>query len=155
MSGKQPQEIGLSALRQWKIGDVTVTKLVECQHAFDITVMFPNATTEEGTCASLAAAAFSDARWALHHKLSRPGGGCAGKRIIVDTCNGNDKHRPLALDLFSNLKTSFLRDLEAAGFRRDSFDTVLCTHLHSDHIGWNTMLVDGEWVPTFRKRATC
>ena len=47
------------------------------------------------------------------------------------------------------LQTSFLTDIEAAGYPRESIDTVLCTHLHVDHVGWNTMLVDGEWVPTF------
>jgi glyoxylase-like metal-dependent hydrolase (beta-lactamase superfamily II) len=73
------------------------------------------------------------------------------KRIIVDTCNGNDKTRVAPLEIFGNLKTSFLRDLEGAGFPRDSFDVVLCTHLHVDHIGWNTMLVNGNWVPTFPK----
>jgi glyoxylase-like metal-dependent hydrolase (beta-lactamase superfamily II) len=48
-----------------------------------------------------------------------------------------------------NQKTPFLGDLAAAGFPREEVDTVICTHLHFDHVGWNTMLVDGEWVPTF------
>jgi glyoxylase-like metal-dependent hydrolase (beta-lactamase superfamily II) len=47
------------------------------------------------------------------------------------------------------LQGPFLRDLAAAGFARETIDTVMCTHLHVDHVGWNTMLVDGEWVPTF------
>jgi glyoxylase-like metal-dependent hydrolase (beta-lactamase superfamily II) len=47
------------------------------------------------------------------------------------------------------LQTPFLTDLADAGFPRDEVDTVICTHLHFDHVGWNTMLVDGEWVPTF------
>ena len=47
------------------------------------------------------------------------------------------------------LKGSFLEDLAEAGFPRESFDTVMCTHLHVDHVGWNTMLVDGKWAPTF------
>ena len=48
-----------------------------------------------------------------------------------------------------NLQTPFLSDLADAGFPREEVDTVICTHLHFDHVGWNTMLVDGEWVPTF------
>lgn len=48
-----------------------------------------------------------------------------------------------------NRQTPFLADLAAAGFPREDVDTVICTHLHFDHVGWNTMLVDGEWVPTF------
>jgi glyoxylase-like metal-dependent hydrolase (beta-lactamase superfamily II) len=46
-------------------------------------------------------------------------------------------------------QTPFLADLADAGFPREEVDTVICTHLHFDHVGWNTMLVDGEWVPTF------
>ena len=70
------------------------------------------------------------------------------KRIIVDTCVGNDKPRGMFAD-WHMLQTSFLEDLTAAGFPPESFDTVLCTHLHLDHVGWNTKLVDGLWVPTF------
>jgi len=70
------------------------------------------------------------------------------QRIVVDTCIGNDKPRP-DMPFGNQLQTRFLEDLEAAGFARESIDTVLCTHLHVDHVGWNTMLVDGCWVPTF------
>jgi len=69
------------------------------------------------------------------------------RRIVVDTCIGNDKQR--SIPNWTNLQTSFLSDLEAAGYPRESIDTVLCTHLHVDHVGWNTMLVDDAWVPTF------
>lgn len=69
------------------------------------------------------------------------------RRIVVDTCLGNDKKRKVSA--WNMLQTSFLADLEAAGYPRTSIDTVLCTHLHVDHVGWNTMLVDDEWVPTF------
>jgi glyoxylase-like metal-dependent hydrolase (beta-lactamase superfamily II) len=47
------------------------------------------------------------------------------------------------------MHSPFLRDLAAAGFPRESIDLVLCTHLHVDHVGWNTMLEGGRWVPTF------
>jgi glyoxylase-like metal-dependent hydrolase (beta-lactamase superfamily II) len=69
------------------------------------------------------------------------------RRILVDTCIGNDKERNIPA--WSNLQTSFLQDLADSGYPRESIDTVLCTHLHVDHVGWNTMLVDGEWRPTF------
>ena len=70
-----------------------------------------------------------------------------GERIVVDTCIGNDKER--TIPNWSHLQTPFLDDLAAAGYPRESIDTVLCTHLHVDHVGWNTMLVDGQWLPTF------
>jgi glyoxylase-like metal-dependent hydrolase (beta-lactamase superfamily II) len=47
------------------------------------------------------------------------------------------------------MQTSFLDDLAHAGFKPEEIDTVLCTHLHFDHVGWNTRLIDGKWVPTF------
>jgi glyoxylase-like metal-dependent hydrolase (beta-lactamase superfamily II) len=68
--------------------------------------------------------------------------------ILVDACVGNDKER----DVFPgwNMRNGpFLEDLAAAGVHPDEVDFVLCTHLHTDHVGWNTRLVDGRWVPTF------
>ena len=47
--------------------------------------------------------------------------------------------------------TRYLDGLSAAGFSVDDIDFVMCTHLHSDHVGWNTRLIDGRWVPTFPK----
>lgn len=72
-----------------------------------------------------------------------------GKNIIVDTGLGE----PPA-DYLKGAKPatdSFLEDLVAAGFPRESIDVVVCTHLHDDHVGWNTMKSGGDWVPTFPK----
>ncbi|MBL6751494.1 MAG: MBL fold metallo-hydrolase [Nevskia sp.] len=71
-----------------------------------------------------------------------------GRTILLDTGAGNDKERP-GIPLFGKLKTPFLQRLAAAGFAPGRIDTVVCTHLHVDHVGWNTILADGEWVPTF------
>ena len=65
--------------------------------------------------------------------------------MIVDTCIGNDKERNIPS--WSNLQLPFLEDLQIAGSDRMEIDMLICTHLHVDHVGWNTMLVDGEWVP--------
>jgi glyoxylase-like metal-dependent hydrolase (beta-lactamase superfamily II) len=70
-----------------------------------------------------------------------------GKRIMVDTCLGNNKELPVRR--WAHRKGPFLEDLSANGFDRESIDVVLCTHLHMDHVGWNTMQVEGKWVPTF------
>jgi len=73
-----------------------------------------------------------------------------GRRILVDTGCGNAKPRTgSAAGLFGDLDTPYLRRLDEAGFAPESIDTVICTHLHVDHVGWNTRLVDGRWVPTF------
>jgi glyoxylase-like metal-dependent hydrolase (beta-lactamase superfamily II) len=71
-----------------------------------------------------------------------------GLTMIVDTCVGNDKNRG-GRPPFHMMRTTFLEDLAAAGFPPESIDLVLCTHLHVDHVGWNTRLENGRWVPTF------
>lgn len=68
--------------------------------------------------------------------------------ILIDTCGGNGKTRP-ASPRFDRLDTPYLDRLTAAGVTPEDVDYVLLTHLHVDHVGWNTQLVDGEWVPTF------
>lgn len=68
--------------------------------------------------------------------------------IVVDTCLGNDKERPLR-PVGHQRKGDFVATLAAAGARPEEVDFVMCTHLHWDHVGWNTRLVHGRWVPTF------
>ena len=68
--------------------------------------------------------------------------------ILLDTCSGNHKNRPWNLR-FHQLDTPYLERLREAGVSPEDIDIVLCTHLHSDHCGWNTRLDNGRWVPTF------
>lgn len=68
--------------------------------------------------------------------------------ILVDAGCGDDKRREAMPELHL-LHTGFLARLAAAGARPEDVDVVLCTHLHVDHVGWNTRLADGRWVPTF------
>ena len=68
--------------------------------------------------------------------------------ILVDTCVGNDKPRPMR-PMWDMMNGPYLADLAVAGVQPEEVDFVLCTHLHVDHVGWNTRLVDGRWVPTF------
>lgn len=68
--------------------------------------------------------------------------------ILIDSCLGNDKERPTR-PRFHRLRSPFLADLARAGVRPEEVDFVMCTHLHWDHVGWNTRLDDGRWVPTF------
>jgi glyoxylase-like metal-dependent hydrolase (beta-lactamase superfamily II) len=72
----------------------------------------------------------------------------AGRTILVDTGLGNHKERP-HFPIATHLDTDFLDRLAAAGFGPDDVDVVVATHLHVDHVGWNTYLDDREWVPTF------
>lgn len=75
-----------------------------------------------------------------------------GHTVIVDTAVGNDKTRAMAA--FDHLHEPFLDRLAALGVPPESVDYVLLTHLHSDHVGWNTRLVDGRWQPTFPNAQT-
>lgn len=139
-------------MANWQIGDVTITRVVEVEAALPgggagsmVEKAYPDAVKEIGWLKPHFANDEGHIRVAIQALLIET----PTKRIIVDTCVGNDKER--ANPFFNNLQTAFLKDMEKAGWTRDSVDTVLCTHLHVDHVGWNTMLVDGKWVPTFPK----
>lgn len=71
-----------------------------------------------------------------------------GRTILIDTGIGNDRERP-DVPHFHHLHTDYLGKLAAAGVRPADVDLVICTHLHGDHVGWNTSWTDGEWRPTF------
>ncbi len=71
-----------------------------------------------------------------------------GRKILIDTCVGNHKSRK-ARPFWDNINTPWLERLAAAGVKPEEIDMVMCTHLHVDHVGWNTRLDNGSWVPTF------
>ncbi len=73
-----------------------------------------------------------------------------GRNILIDACNGNGKERG-AHHYAHRLDTDWLGNLAREGLAPEDIDLVLCTHLHNDHVGWNTRLRDGQWVPTFPK----
>ena len=68
--------------------------------------------------------------------------------ILIDSCIGNNKERPTRPQ-FHQLQSPFLVDLASTGVTPEQIDYVMCTHLHWDHVGWNTRLDNGRWVPTF------
>lgn len=132
---------------KWKIGDVTITKVTELEMASKATWIVPKLTAEN----------LAKIAWVRPHFATDDGSvimsvhalviESQGQRIVVDTCIGNDKS--LSMPGWGKRQGPFLKDLAAAGFASDSIDTVLCTHLHVDHVGWNTKLENGKWVPTF------
>jgi len=69
--------------------------------------------------------------------------------ILIDSCIGNDKPRPLRPKWNMKTDETYMRALKSAGFSVEEIDFVMCTHLHVDHVGWNTRLEAGRWVPTF------
>lgn len=132
----------------WKVGEVKITRVQELELP-GLQWILPDATPEN----------LATIPWLKPHFVDDSGEAVAAvqtfvveagdRRILVDTCIGNDKDLPLKF--WRNLSGPFLQDLEKAGFPADSIDTVLCTHLHVDHVGWNTRKENGKWVPTFPK----
>ena len=134
---------------KWRIGDVTVTRVVEIEATGGMSRVIPDAKRERLKEIPWMYPHFADEngrmRGAIHALIVE----APDRTIMVDTCVGNDKER--GNPAWNQLQTAFLDDMEKAGYVLDAIDTVLCTHLHIDHVGWNTMLVDGKWVPTFPK----
>ncbi|HEV2363598.1 MAG TPA: MBL fold metallo-hydrolase [Caulobacteraceae bacterium] len=132
---------------QWRIGKVRVTRIVELEATGGSRFILPAATREEVRKIPWLAPHFADDEGRLRMSVHALVVETPSRRILVDTCIGNDKER--TIPTWSHMQTRFLQDLEAAGFAPGSIDTVLCTHLHVDHVGWNTRLEAGRWVPTF------
>ena len=133
----------------WQVGAVKVTRVVEMELPVKAGAEFfmPQATAPELRKTPWLYPNFVSEdeimQMSVHALLVE----APGLRLVVDTCIGNDK--PRALLRGGALSTDFLKDLEAVGWTRDSVDAVVCTHLHVDHVGWNTQLKAGKWVPTF------
>ncbi len=131
----------------WRIGDVSVTRVVEIEATGGMSRIIPDAKRERLREIEWLYPHFADEdgrmRGAIHALIIET----PDRRIVVDTCIGNDKERPIPA--WNMLQTKFLEDIAAAGYPRESIDNVMCTHLHVDHVGWNTMMVDGKWIPTF------
>jgi len=133
---------------KWPIGEVTVTKIVELEVTGGSRFILPQATPEAILPIGWLRPDFADERGRLKMSIHALVVETRNRRIIVDTCLGNDKENR-RIPTWNNLQTSFLTDLATVGYARETIDTVVCTHLHVDHVGWNTMLERGSWIPTF------
>ena len=136
---------------KWRVGDVEISRVPEFETPmFDPAFIYPDLPKER----------LDRHRAWLEPKLLDPATGklmlsihafvlrTRHHKILVDACSGNDKERP-SRPLFHRQNRPWLDRLAAAGFAPEDIDVVLCTHLHIDHVGWNTRLLDGRWVPTF------
>jgi len=135
-------------IRHWRIGDVEVARIVEV-NAFEDNISM---LLKDETAAYVRQHAWLQPHFATPEGLMKISFQAfvlrsRGRNMMIDTCIGADRQREY--QVFCNLETTFLEDLATAGFPAASIDTVLCTHLHFDHVGWNTRLVNGRWVPTF------
>ena len=132
---------------QWNIGGVRISRIVEMEIAGGSRFILPDATRDACLAYPWMQPHFMDGEGNLIMSVHALVVDTGTRRIVVDTCIGNDKER--SIPNWSHLQTAFLDDMANAGYPRETIDTVLCTHLHVDHVGWNTMLVDGAWIPTF------
>jgi len=135
-------------MKTWNIGNVKVTRIVELNNHVDpLAVLLKDGTPE----------LMKKYQW-LFPDFATPAGDMIisfqcfvvqtpKRNIMVDTCIGNGRWREH--DVFVNMQTSFIEDITRAGCPPESIDTVICTHMHFDHVGWNTRKQDGQWVPTF------
>jgi glyoxylase-like metal-dependent hydrolase (beta-lactamase superfamily II) len=134
----------------WNVGRVKITKIVELETVGSTRFILPQASKEE----------VQNLPWLIPHFATEEGRlkmsihtlvvETPSRRIVVDTGLGNDK-QGRTVPTWNMRNTPFLETMTKAGFPPDSIDTVLCTHLHVDHVGWNTRLERGRWVPTFEK----
>jgi glyoxylase-like metal-dependent hydrolase (beta-lactamase superfamily II) len=139
---------------QIKIGNLTIHQVVESQAPiFPARDFFPSLTKEQ----------LEENRAWLEPTFLDPATGkvvlcfqsyivkTPHHNILVDTCFGNHKPRPMRPDWNMMNSDRFEKGLAAAGLGVGDIDYVMCTHLHVDHVGWNTRLENGRWVPTFPK----
>src|SRR5262249_3935912 len=135
----------MEKLLRWQVGDVRITRVQEIE-APGMRFIIPNATIDNLAKVPWLTpflASNGDAVGSVHALLLEVANRC----IIVDTCVGNDKTR--RIPPWNKRQGPFLTQLTEAGFPPERIDTVVCTHLHTDHVGWNTRLIDQQWIPTF------
>jgi glyoxylase-like metal-dependent hydrolase (beta-lactamase superfamily II) len=138
-------------MQHWRVGETRITRIEELMGPlFDPVTFFPDYSAD-------LVAKHRD--WIYPDHIDEDSGRIIASmhswlietphhNILVDTCIGNDKERMPYRD-WHRMQTPWLSNLKAAGVTPDQIDYVMCTHLHVDHVGWNTRLQDGRWIPTF------
>src|SRR5579863_1485990 len=134
---------------RWMFGDTSLTRIVESEEPLlSPSELYPdwNATHLAANADLLAPHIYNADRQLLmitiQSFLIRSG----GKTILIDSCSGNHKHRQRP---FFHLRQWAWYDALGDHVRPEDIDVVMCSHLHVDHVGWNTRLENGVWVPTF------
>jgi glyoxylase-like metal-dependent hydrolase (beta-lactamase superfamily II) len=139
------------ATKTYRVGDAAVTRIDELRlAAFRFDALYPGAEPDalERHRNRLEAGSFEPATGtfiqSIHSWLVK----APHHTILIDTATGNDKNRP-DIPPLHRLNEPFLARLAAAGVTPEQVDYVLLTHVHADHVGWNTRMVDDRWIPTF------
>ena len=130
----------------WRVGDVTITRVIELTSGSIGRHVLSAATPEELRKIDWIQP-FVSATWDLVLSFHALVIETPDRLVVVDTCIGNGKQR--SYPRWNYLQSSFLRDFHEEGFDPSMVDTVLCTHMHVDHVGWNTYRHEGRWIATF------
>ncbi|RDI67968.1 MBL fold metallo-hydrolase [Nocardia pseudobrasiliensis] len=132
----------------WTVGDITVQRIDEAPLPPATGAwLLPSATPALVVGHDWLRPDFANSEGVLHLSSHTFAVTAGGRRILIDTGIGNGKTR--ANPAWHDLRTDYLDRLTAAGFAPDTVDLVVTTHLHTDHVGWNTHVAKGDWVPTF------
>lgn len=131
-----------------KIGNAEIIQIVECEVGHLLKDLLPDATPEQVKTIGWLKPPYRREDYSLSANSQCFIVKINNRILVVDTCVGNDK----SIEDFpewNQMQTDFLETLESISLDRNSVTDVLCTHLHVDHVGWNTYKKDGQWLPTF------
>jgi glyoxylase-like metal-dependent hydrolase (beta-lactamase superfamily II) len=134
----------------WSVGKVRITKIVELETTGGTRFILPQVGPDDVKKLPWLIPHFATAEGRLKMSVHSLVVETPTRRIVVDTCLGNDK-QGRSVPIWNDRHDPFLETMTAAGYPPESIDIVLCTHLHVDHVGWNTKREGGTWVPTFAK----
>jgi len=139
-------------MKQRKLGEATIARVLELNTPdFEPLGFFPETKPEDWTehLGWMKPKAMDPVSGNLYFPMQSFVVRTAHHTILIDGCVGNDKQRPHRPRWHMKSDTAYLDGLAALGLRPEDIDYVMCTHMHVDHVGWNTRLLDGRWVPTF------
>lgn len=143
----------MTVKEQLALGHFEITKIVESVGpAFELNFLLPDANPEQ---------VGQHESWLLPNYVDKASGILIASfhsylvktphhNILIDACVGNDKERP-GFPEMHKLKSDYVAQLASTGLNPSDIDFVMCTHMHPDHVGWNTQLENGQWIPTFPK----
>lgn len=134
-------------IERWRVGSIRVTRIPEQDRIPGMKALLPDATPDALAAIPWLRPHFVTPDGKMHASIHAFVVETEARCILVDTCVGNDKPRSYAG--WDGMQGPFLTRLHEAGFPVERIDTVLCTHMHVDHVGWNTRWQNGRWVPTF------